>query len=497
MGDTVYLTVISFFVQTLGLLLNIFVSKTLGTAAVGIMTLIFSFFGFFMVLANGNIYTSTSRFVSELIGSGGCGVKQYMRSAFIFALSLSSLFSLIILAFADWFAYDVIGNPDAALSLRLLAVSLPMAATGSCIKGYFSALRTIKIPCVADITEFLVRAAVLAASIVLVISHRLDIFIAIALSVLTGEAVSCTYLVASYLKKRPCDNAECSRGAKLPELVSYIKKVFPILLSGYVYMLLSSANEALVPIMLLKFSSSGERALSEYGIFEAMVMPVIFFPSVVMSSLSGILVPEIAREKSAGNASAVRRLTSGVFRRCFGYSVLVAGGMLIGGRELGAVICPDPLLGSTLCILAPVIPFIYLEIIMEGILRGLGKQNFSTINIAVEYAIRILCVLVFVPFIGYGGILISYFASNIVCNIVRICVVSRHTGVKFSLTSFILKPMFIFVFGWQMAVLTSEMTDRFFDIPLMKLAFYLLFSLSAAYLTDRYSLRAFFKKSLA
>lgn len=497
MGDTIYLTVISFVMQTLGLLLNIFVSSALGTAAVGIMTLIFSFFGFFMVLANGNIYTSTSRFISELIGGGGSGVKRYMRSAFTFALSLSGMFSLIILLFAEWFANDVIGNADAALSLRLLAFSLPMAATGSCIKGYFSALRSVKIPCAADITEFLVRAGVLAGSITLVIGHRMDIFIAIALSICIGEAISCTFLVCSYIKKRPGEEIKESKKYTPSELLSYFKKVFPIMLSGYVHMLLSSANEALVPIMLLKFSSSGEQALSEYGIFEAMVMPVIFFPSVVMTSLSGILVPEIAREKSAGNDTAVRRLTSIVFRRYFGYSVLVAGGMLICGNELGALICPDPLLGSTLRILAPVIPFIYLEIIMEGILRGLGQQNFSTVNTAVEYTIRILCVLIFVPLVGYNGILISYFSSNIVCNIVRICAVSHHTGVKFSVPAFIIKPLFIFFFGWQMSVLTSDAIGRLCEIPLLEPVLYLLFSFAALYLTDRYSLRSFFKKSLA
>ena len=41
-----------------------------------------------------------------------------------------------------------------------------------------------------------------------------------------------------------------------------------------------------------------------------------------------------------------------------------------------------------------------LEIVMEGILKGLGKKNFSTLNSLAEYIIRIACVVIFVKLYG-------------------------------------------------------------------------------------------------
>ncbi|MDE5860231.1 MAG: hypothetical protein K2H23_07625, partial [Oscillospiraceae bacterium] len=76
--DTARLTVVSLILQALGLLLNVLLSNKLGTASVGVMTLITSLFGFIMVLANGNIFISTSRFVSEELGAGNGNVRRVM-----------------------------------------------------------------------------------------------------------------------------------------------------------------------------------------------------------------------------------------------------------------------------------------------------------------------------------------------------------------------------------------------------------------------------------
>ena len=92
-------------------------------------------------------------------------------------------------------------------------------------------------------------------------------------------------------------------------------------------------------------------------------------------------------------------------------------------------------------ILAPVIPFIYLEIVLEGLLKGMGRQNFSTVNSLFEYAVRIGCVMIFVGKIGFGGVLISYYASNVLSNIARIVVVCREAGLRFDVKKYAVCPM--------------------------------------------------------
>lgn len=450
--DTIRLTIVSFILQGLGLLLNVIISNKLGTASVGVMTLITSLFSFIMVLANGNIFISTSRFVSEEIGAGNKNVSKIMRLSLGFSFTLSTAFSAASFVLAGFIAAHSGGGEELALSVRMIALSLPPAALGSCIKGYFNGNRSVKIPCIGDIIEFSAKWLSLMLGTVFLLDRGVSVYLLISSSILIGETVSCVYFVMNYYAAYRKFSVLPSGKPRIEKITPYLKLSLPIVASGYVQMIMSSLNEALVPVALLKYNSSTERAMSEYGMFEAMIIPAVFFPSVILTSLSNIIIPEIAGANSAGNIKRVRSLITKIFDRAFKYSFFIAGMLLMTGKGIGAILCPsDSLVSETLVKMCPVVPFIYLEIVLEGIIKGLGRQNFSTLNSLCEYIIRILCVVIFVKLYGFTGVLISYYASNIYSNIVRIFFVCKVTGVRFSVFDFLVKPFVMCFFCCQIS----------------------------------------------
>lgn len=450
--DTARLTVVSLILQGLGLFLNVVISNKLGTASVGIMTLITSLFSFIMVLANGNIFISTSRFVSEELGAGNGNVRGIMRLSLGFAAILSSTFAAASFGLSRIVAHYAGGEPQLALSVRIIALSLPPAAVGSCIKGYFNGSRNIKIPCVGDIAEFAAKWLSLMLGTVFLLDRGLSVYIMISVSILIGETVSCVFYTVRYAAEYRRFSALPAASPRITNIPAYLKLSLPIAASGYVQMIMSSLNEALVPAALLNYNSSAERAMSEYGMFEAMIIPAIFYPSAILASLANIIIPEIAGASSAGNTARVKSLIREIFDKSFSYSFFIAGMLLMTGRNIGAVLCPsDSLVSETLVKMFPVVPFIYLEIVLEGIIKGLGRQNFSTLNSLCEYVIRILCVIVFVKLYGFAGVLISYYASNIYSNIVRIVFVCRVSGVRFDAVSYVAKPFLTCFFCCQVA----------------------------------------------
>lgn len=470
--DTIRLTIVSFILQGLGLLLNVTISNKLGTASVGVMTLITSLFSFIMVLANGNIFISTSRFVSEEIGSGNRNVTKIMKLSMGFSFTLSTAFSAVSFALAKIIAEYSGGAAELALSVRIIALSLPPAALGSCIKGYFNGNRNVKIPCVGDIIEFSAKWVSLMLGTVFLLDRGVSVYLMISFSILIGEAVSCVYFVINYSAAYKKFSALPMGKPRIEKIMPYLKLSLPIVASGYVQMIMSSLNEALVPIALLKYNSSTDRAMSEYGMFEAMIIPAIFFPSVILTSLSNIIIPEIAGANSAGNVTHVRNLITKIFDRAFKYSFFIAGMLLMTGKGIGAILCPsDTLVSETLVKMFPVVPFIYLEIVLEGIIKGLGRQNFSTLNSLCEYIIRILCVVVFVRLYGFSGVLISYYASNIYSNIVRIIFVCKVTGVHFSTLEFLVKPFIMCFFCCQISSAATKLMS--FSSTLFETVIYL------------------------
>ena len=129
--------------------------------------------------------------------------------------------------------------------------------------------------------------------------------------------------------------------------------------------------------------------------------------------------------------------------------------MFTYGKDIGIMLSGDAFSGNAIVVLAPVIPFIYLEIILEGILRA-GKHSFSTLNYLVEYIIRISVLLICVPLIGFYGIIISYFASNIICNISRIVIITKTTNYIFDSVDLVLVPAFSAIITWQLGAIFKK-----------------------------------------
>lgn len=472
--DTFGLAFVSLILQGLGIFLNSLISLKLGTASVGVMTLIFSLFGFIMVLANGNIFISTSRLVSEETGFGNRNYSVIMRYSLSFSAGLSSAFAVLSFIFAD--KLSEISGIGLSAPIKLIALSLQFAAIGSCIKGFFNAVRKVSVPCIGDITEFAVKWLFLLISVVFLIDRGFDIYILISMSILLGEFVSFIYYVSKYISERRIFKKSQGGKDKVASFGKYLTLSLPILAGGYVQMILSTANDVLVPIALVNYNESSERAMSEYGMFEAMIIPTVFFPSVILNALSNVLMPEIARANSSENKERVKRLITKALTSSFIYSFFIGGIFFCAGKSIGSIICStDTLVGETLVKMFPVIPFIYLEIVLECILKALGKQIFSTVNSLCEYIIRIVCVVIFVRLYGFTGVLISYYASNIYSNIVRIAVVCKTAHIGFSVKRFILIPTFFSVSSCIIASAVTKLVS-----PVNAFFFALIFICSAA-----------------
>ncbi|WP_288167946.1 oligosaccharide flippase family protein, partial [Ruminococcus sp. CAG:379] len=147
--DTCFLSVMQLLLQALGLMLNVFLTRRIGPSQVGVVTLISAFFGLCAVLASGNGFVSTSRFVSEEIGRSCGNPEHVLRYAGICSLLLSLLVGGSVYVLAPWLAERFLKSAALASGVRLLAVTLPFASICACLKGYFHARRRVTIPAAA------------------------------------------------------------------------------------------------------------------------------------------------------------------------------------------------------------------------------------------------------------------------------------------------------------------------------------------------------------
>lgn len=446
--DTFLLSGIQLGTQALGLMLNVFLTRTLGSEAVGMVALISSFFWLCSVFASGNGFVAASRFVSEEIGRGTGNPRRMLLHCGTLSMTLSAVVSTAICLAAPLLAERALQDPSAQTAIYLLAATLPFSSLTACLKGYFHAYRQVLRPALADTVEFLVRGAMMAFSVGFLIPQgRCSVMTALACSMLIGQLCAFLILLCSYF------GTQRTSGACTVRFRQYVLAALPVLFNSYITSLLSTANDALIPLTLRQFGHTSSDALSQFGLFDAILLPALFFPSVGVSCLSCILVPELSRERAAGREEQVCRLIRKGIRVTLIFSIFIMLLALLYGDVIGTLVGGTPFAGKMLRCLAPVVPFIYLEIVLESILRGMGRQNFSSINYIAEYVIRISVLLICVPLFGFYGLLASYYASNVIGNCVRLAAVMRLCRAQISVRQLIQPPLFSALLTWQLSAL--------------------------------------------
>ncbi len=433
--NVVFLTFMNILMQTLSLIVNVCITRHLGSATIGSVSLLGTFYGLLCVISSANVYVCTSRLGAAEEGKGG-NCDTILKYSLVFSLSITFLTCIFVKLMSNMLL-PKLSLPLDSMAIMLLLCGLPLASVGSALKGYFNSKRLQYIPAFADITEFLIKSGTLMFFVeFFVITGKYDIYSSIAISTICGESASLILMLV--LKKIKCKKSVARASMKFSKFAAIS---IPIMLNSYVCAFLSSANDFLMPFTLRQSGSNMSDALSKFGIFEAIVLPVLFFPSCVIISLSTIILPEVSRALGENNYEKIKKLASSALKLTLMFSIFVASILFIKGDFIADAICGEPLAGKTLKLLSPIVPFIYLEIILEAIIKGMGRHGFSSINYLAEYVIRISILLVCVPLFGFAGVIVSYAASNICSNVARLFMLSKTADAVIKPFEYIILPL--------------------------------------------------------
>ncbi|MGN0616010.1 polysaccharide biosynthesis C-terminal domain-containing protein [Ruminococcus flavefaciens] len=467
--DTLLLTAMQLFLDSAALLLNVFINKQLGTSAIGILSLMGSFLGLAGILSNGNAFLCTSRLVSEEFGKPCGDVNRILGYGVKLCLLLSAAVSAGVILLAEPISRRFFSGAHMTAALRLMPFALVTGAVAACLKGYFNAARRAAVTAAGDIAEFITRCTVIIAATCSVKNCTEDVVCGIMIGgIIAGNTMSLLFLSIAYLWFRVKGTGRCSLSFR-----QYAAFSFPIMGGSVLTAVLSSTNDALIPVCLRQYGDSAGDALGKFGVFEAIVIPTLFFPSVVLCSMSGIIVSEAARAKAAKNSLRIKILTERIKAWTLMFSVFAAAVLMRFGSQIGELLGGGELAGTMITIIAPVVPFIYMEIVLEAIIKGLGLQSFSSMNYLAEYVIRIAAVLILVPQIGFYGIVVSYYASNIFGNCMRFVKVTKAAKARRALCGTLILPVILaFLTMWA-----AEALVHVFGLGIEKLAVMLFFGL--------------------
>ena len=144
-----------------------------------------------------------------------------------------------------------------------------------------------------------------------------------------------------------------------------------------------------------------------------MVMPLLAFPSVVIFSFASIIIPELSEVYTKSDKGQIKKISSNVLKIVFLFSIPIAVAFFFFGKEIGLIIYGSETVGRYLCMFAAIVPVIYLDSVVDSMLKGLNQQlHYLTYNILDSF-IRVVLVTLLIPKYGLMGLITVMYIGSI------------------------------------------------------------------------------------
>lgn len=436
------LTITSLLLRWIGVLFNSFISNRLGSEGMGVYSLVQSVFGFAVTFACSGVNLGATRLISDALAKERMGeVRRSVRICVVYSLFFSLTATILLFGGADYIGKNILGDDRTVKAVRILSMSLPFISLSSVFNGYFSAVRRVYKSATVMILEQLTQVFVTVKLIVPFSLKNVEYAcIAVAIGTFAAEMVSFLYnwglwYIDIRKHRLQSDKKKYSLSKKL------LKISLPLALSTYVRSGLVTIEHLLIPYGLKRNGASYSRAMSTYGLIHGMVFPIIMFPSCIIYSFSGLIVPELAAYNERKEYEKINNAISKVIQYALVYSVGVAGIIICYSYELSLLFYNSSEAYKYIRLFAPLISIMYLDGAVDGVLKGLNEQLHSMkINIADAF-LSTLLVYFLVPYFGVKGYVVAIFVCEIFncgMSLMRLMKISRP---EFSITGFVVKPI--------------------------------------------------------
>lgn len=483
--NALLLSAVSLLMRTVGVIFQVYVANRVGAEALGLYGLFSGVYSFAVTFATSGINLAATRLTAEALGDGKhpSNIRRGMRRCFLYSLCFGLCASVGLYCLAPAVATRLLDESRVIKPLRILSFALLPISLSSAMNGYFTACRRVYKNATAQVLEQAVRigATVMLLTVLCRGKDPERACIALVLGSTVAEIASFGFSALFYLvdRRRYPRNGE-SGGTRLAQKLCGI--AMPVALSSYIRSGLVTLEHALIPQGLRKSGASRTEALESYGILGSMVFPVILFPTALLGSFSGLLVPELAECRARNNRREISYIAGRVYSLSLWFSIGTAAVLCCFAEEFGQVIYGSDLAAHYIRLLSPLIPVMYLDSTTDAMLKGLGEQVYTmAINIA-DALISVILVWLLLPKMGIEGyILIIYITElfNTVCSVTRLLIVSE---MRPQVVKWVFKPLLCAVGATAMAhmiakcppLLALSPTPRLCLHVLVTVAFYLL-----------------------
>lgn len=411
-----------------GFIFSIILSRELGAEGMGLYGLVMPIYDLFICLISGGMIAAISRVSAVYFSKDDFrNINRSIDISLLFDCVWALIVVSLVFVYAQYISVYIIKDVRTIHAVQVMCPAMLFIALSAILKGYFYGTSNIKIPAFIDILEKFLRIAVLITIVTLFSLNDVKNTVTAAYVTLTvGELVSLILLYIAYkIKKSHYKSNFTAAEDKLQLLFNILVISFPLCLNGFLSTAISAASALIVPRRLVSAGIEYSMALSMIGKLKGMSLNIIFFPMLIVMSISTVLIPDLSEKIEKKNYWDAEHRISQVLKIALLLGITTMVICLKMPDSLGELFYGRKDLGSYIKFCSFAAPIVFTSATTFGILNGLGKQNIilrNSLIVAFEELI-LLYVLTGISWIniyGYGISLIITSITTLALNLYEI-----------------------------------------------------------------------------
>lgn len=377
--------------RLLSFIFKIWMSRALGAETVGVYQISMSVLSILFTLTSG-APTVLSRKIAEAQAYKDTRRQNSLTTASIL-IGLGVSASLCALFYGLNEHLGVLFSDERCLPIFLILLPTLITSTlYASLRSWFWGRKNFIAFSSTELLDEVIRiilSAVLAGGIVSAISGATGIALAMTLSDIACVIVlGILFFIAG------------GRFAKPTGFKELTLRTIPLSATRIITSLSASLTAIVLPRLLIGAGMSPADATAEYGRVAGMALPLIMAPVMFVSSLSVVLIPDVAELKSKGNIEGVKTKLSNAML----FAMIIASCFFVLylplGKYLGAIIFGDEKAGELVSYCSFLLFPIAIAQVTTPMLNSLGKERSTFINTLIGTLLILPCVSLLPRYIG-------------------------------------------------------------------------------------------------
>ncbi len=410
--NTAVLTAGGFLMRTIAVSFNVYLTNRIGASGIGLFQLIMAVYSLLVTFASAGIKLGSTRLVTDSLCNNSTDMQKIMGVCVKYALTVGCAVAGITYLFSALISEKWIVDVRAEYSLKILSLSLPPIAVSAALNGYFTARKTMVKYSGVQLLEQLCKIASTVFMLSVFSGKGLTYTCgAIAIGTTCSEFVSCLLSAVLYFADTKTKHKQ---GKNNNPFHALLRIAVPDAVGSGMRSVLLTVEHLLIPVGFRKSGQSTDEALSTYGTVHGMALPVILYPAAVLTSLSSLLVPELARYSALNKTEKINSAASECIRMTTIFSFGTAAFMYAFSSCISQAVYSNNETAFYIRLLSILLPIMYLDTVVDGLLKGLDQQMASMRYNIIDSGLCVILVYILLPRYAVKGYIFVLFISEII-----------------------------------------------------------------------------------